>query len=103
MGRGGGTASSPTQILAHGRPSRPDRHLVPNVYHQTCRGMMVRNLCSVCVTHVEGDMMTKRGTTLVLKDRGPRYSEAMCVTHVWLEYYCLVCRVGGVDDDMFII
>jgi hypothetical protein len=74
---------------------------------------------------VELDTMTRRGAASVLRDLGPRRSEAICVTHVsqsifwapnnvikydgktnpsvWLEDYCLACRASGTDDDLFII
>jgi hypothetical protein len=85
----------------------------------------MHSLSTTHVTHTEVDKVTGRGATSILRDRGSRHSEAMCMTHVsqnvfrrpnniikydgktnpsvWLEDYRRACRVGGADNNLFII
>jgi hypothetical protein len=85
----------------------------------------VHTLSTGHVTRIVAGMTIERGATSALRGQGLRRSGEMCMMcvsqkcfrapnnivkydgntnhSVWLEDYRLACRVGGADDDLFII
>jgi hypothetical protein len=120
-----GTTSSPAQIPAHVQPYHPNGHLKPLAHYQAHRGdegaQSEHRTCNPCCGWCddwEGCRFSPEGPgpkafrSNIHDARFPKCFRALnnivkydgkTNPNVWLEDYHLACRVGTVDDNLFII
>jgi hypothetical protein len=120
-----GAASTPVRVSAHDRLSHLEAQSEPEASCQNCQGD--ENAQSQCRVHNprRRGRDDREGHSLSLEGSGPKvFKSNVCgarfLKHfrvsnnvvkydskanlsVWLEDYRLVCRAGGVDDNLFII
>jgi hypothetical protein len=114
-----GTASSPTQVSTRLPQGNPSRRLEPLTHHQAHQGgddgtrseHRERNPRHGGCNDQEGSGPKAFGSNMHDACFLKRFRVSNNIVkydgktnpNIWLEDYCLACRAGGADDDLFII
>jgi hypothetical protein len=107
-----GITSSPVKVLTHLWPGHLSRHLEPPVRRQARQGdegaRSEKHACNLDHGGYTNQVVREnvRDVCFQKRCRAPNNTvkyDGKMNPNIWIEDYCLACRAGGADDDLFII